>query len=767
MSNTVFVHSAFRSGSSWLREKFRASSGTLVLGEVFHELFETLDAGTATYLAPGSWNSRHPEAAPYFVEFVPLLRPGGGIAGYSADMAFERYFPKDGRLSEEEQNYIQLLIEHCQKNERVPVLSCTRTLGRLKQLKDAFGGKHILLTRDPFQQWCSYTEQAANGNPYFLSTNELILKSALDAGWLNIGNPDSAVDFLSLQAMQKHLVLHLKLYDEAASAADIVLNYELLESEEYRSHIRKLISTECGLDLDLSDFRSSNQFSLIELPSERVLDDSLMPFLPSSDRMHPEVVRLYRAMQNSMRSYAGQAGELVTFTRQKLGDLVQANEQLQSALDDRRAVSTELESRIAAAQMEAKEARDEAAAASRDVVEAHRREADAAARMVEAAQRHAAQIHSLAAEHGSAQDELRRELTRTSDDLLKKLQESESGHSSARVELARMEERAANLESTVTRLTSELGSNRAASEQTALNWSRELEQQRATLRETLSALARADALIRAARDEKTGPWKLVGQAIGLSRPPQSLRALFAWKVPATSAPAESPRHETVIKGKEESMISPGSKESRNPYLRANSLPELLAWEDVDFVRCAYVTVLGRQPDPMGEAHFTNRIRIGDSKYAVLWHLRRSGEAHNHDPGIAGFDRALKREALRRNRLFGWIIRAAVPGEGTSKQDRRFRQLRNMLAVISVQHSHQSQAAAAIQTLTLEKIAGCLAQLSDHLAASQSRQASSHAVDGKVVSADHLQRAEQARVTDDLDLSSRERAILSSIQSARY
>ena len=50
--------------------------------------------------------------------------------------------------------------------------------------------------------------------------------------------------------------------------------------------------------------------------------------------------------------------------------------------------------------------------------------------------------------------------------------------------------------------------------------------------------------------------------------------------------------------------------ARNPYLRANSLPELLSWHDVDFVRCAYVTVLGRQPDPTGEAYYVDRLRQG-------------------------------------------------------------------------------------------------------------------------------------------------------------
>jgi hypothetical protein len=116
--------------------------------------------------------------------------------------------------------------------------------------------------------------------------------------------------------------------------------------------------------------------------------------------------------------------------------------------------------------------------------------------------------------------------------------------------------------------------------------------------------------------------------------------------------------------------------SGNPYLRANSLPELLAWDDVDFVRCAYVTVLGRQPDPEGETYYTGRIRRGHSKMEILWQLRRSAEGPNHDPGIAGFDRALGRAKSERSRLSGLLVRAFTGGEGDSAAWRHRRALMN-------------------------------------------------------------------------------------------
>lgn len=123
-------------------------------------------------------------------------------------------------------------------------------------------------------------------------------------------------------------------------------------------------------------------------------------------------------------------------------------------------------------------------------------------------------------------------------------------------------------------------------------------------------------------------------------------------------------------------------QARNPYLRAESLNELLSWHDTDFVRCAYVTLLGRQPDPDGEAHFTNQIRRGRSKLEVLWHLRNSDEASSHDPGIRGLDRVLRRARWCRLRFLGVLARLVFRSiDGDSLAHRQLRSVDNKLAQI--------------------------------------------------------------------------------------
>lgn len=118
-------------------------------------------------------------------------------------------------------------------------------------------------------------------------------------------------------------------------------------------------------------------------------------------------------------------------------------------------------------------------------------------------------------------------------------------------------------------------------------------------------------------------------------------------------------------------------DGRDPYHRANSLEELLEWDDLDFVICAYVTLLGRRPDRFGRAHQLDLIRSGCSKLDVLQRLRSSPEAVSHDPGIAGLDRALERAARERRPLWGKVSRLLRPdADSDSKLDRSIRALLN-------------------------------------------------------------------------------------------
>ena len=172
-SAPIFTHSSFRTSSTWIWSKFRAHPGVLAYYECFHEDLKLISAAGIKALRPDHWESGHPEMDPYFKEFIPLLRRGGGIAGFDRSMAFERFFPADGyngSLSRAEVSYIERLMARGTRLRRKPCLACKRSLGRLRALKQSIGGTHIVLQRSLLPQWRSYREQAFTGNPYFLDT---------------------------------------------------------------------------------------------------------------------------------------------------------------------------------------------------------------------------------------------------------------------------------------------------------------------------------------------------------------------------------------------------------------------------------------------------------------------------------------------------------------------------------------------------------------------------------------------------------------------
>ena len=195
-----------------------------------------------------------------------------------------------------------------------------------------------------------------------------------------------------------------------------------------------------------------------------------------------------------------------------------------------------------------------------------------------------------------------------------------------------------------------------------------------------SLVARADDLILAAASARPGRWQRIGQSLRLARPSEQAQRLATWSPSSVQAqqPAISTDQEITLQEIHSDMHPSAPSQARNPYLRADSLPELLSWNDVDFVRCAYVTVLGRQPDWPGEGLYTDRIRHGHSKYEILWQLRRSTEGAGHDPGIAGLDRALKRAAWARKPVIGALIRAIYGLEGDRPFERHRRAVMNEL-----------------------------------------------------------------------------------------
>jgi len=268
----VFVHSSFRTSSTWLWKHFRDHPAFRAYYEIFHEALGGLGMDGARSFQSDQWRSRHPASAPYFLEFIPLMDPAGGIRGFADEPAVGAcFFPDggiDGNLSSGEMKYVAGLIANAQGSDRIPVLTCTRTLGRAGALKRKFGGTHILLHRNLFHQWNSFSGQHRTGNLYFLEYLFLVITRSRDDAFMELLRTftpggietdfqaalESRYDdiFAIFTAWHVYMTLH------AMRTADIVIDAtRLAKDNNYRHLVEDEIRAATGQSLDLADATTS------------------------------------------------------------------------------------------------------------------------------------------------------------------------------------------------------------------------------------------------------------------------------------------------------------------------------------------------------------------------------------------------------------------------------------------------------------------------------------------------------------------------------
>jgi hypothetical protein len=150
--------------------KIRKYDSTVCFYEPFHEILATVTRSEALSLAPHSWNSRHPAAEAYLLEFIPLIRNTGGVRLFVPEISYRRFLPAGGPgrdLHPQEIKYLALLMRHANRLRRIPVFGFTRSLGRLAAITKQFPGIHIFQYRNLWAQWVSWIDYKQNNNYYF------------------------------------------------------------------------------------------------------------------------------------------------------------------------------------------------------------------------------------------------------------------------------------------------------------------------------------------------------------------------------------------------------------------------------------------------------------------------------------------------------------------------------------------------------------------------------------------------------------------------
>lgn len=270
----VFVHSAWRAGSTYFWNKFRSSPGYLAYYEPFHESLESLTVPVIEKATATSWPGRHPVLdAPYYKEYGPLLEPGGGVKAFQWTFPYLNYFLNDEPLLDQ-QAYLSNLSHHATAEGLRPVFGFCRSIGRMPWFARFIPGVHIALTRDPLGLWRSAHEQRqAHNDLYFLTRPLMILFLARRDPWVaryfrasGLGSLPRLSDPGTARRQAELIVRRdASLTTRAFAAvfalgtalsrryADIVISMEALSTDRGRRTISEILVGRYNIDLNWED----------------------------------------------------------------------------------------------------------------------------------------------------------------------------------------------------------------------------------------------------------------------------------------------------------------------------------------------------------------------------------------------------------------------------------------------------------------------------------------------------------------------------------
>lgn len=290
----IFIHSLFRSGSTYLFQIFRRSAaGYWCYQEPLHEIAIFCRENPSGLKNEGEETVqllRHPKLdQSYFKELAEAWPIWKEVI--NEQIIYNAYFEAQGE--DIGVAYWQALVKAAQSR---PVFQECRTSGRIHAIKTQMGGKHIYLWRNPWDQWWSYKVTI-----YFDVANQLIVHARhapasvrsmlteLQLPCYEGSDLAGAFAFYNNQLLtseQSYLIFYLLwclALREGSENADLMLNIDRLsDSAEYQlSTLRQL--KDAGIDgIDFSD---------CHVPQGRYLDLDQEFFAALEGRVHQWLVK--------------------------------------------------------------------------------------------------------------------------------------------------------------------------------------------------------------------------------------------------------------------------------------------------------------------------------------------------------------------------------------------------------------------------------------------------------------------------------------------
>ena len=286
----IFIHSLFRSGSTYLLSVFnRSKAGYCCYQEPLHELAVFARDNPELLLQDHGKEKRLLLRHPYQEEsyFHKLYEAWPAWKNTLQEPAvYGNYFASAD--TDIPVTYWHSLVEAAKDR---PVFQECRTSGRIGFIKRQLGGYHIYLWRNPWDQWWSYKV-----SPYFDLANQLIinapnslssvkvLRSALNLEHYPHKDIAGAFAYFSekpLSAEKSYLVFYMLwclAIKEGQEQGDILLNIDrLTDSPTYRDEIKKHLEDAGINDIDFSD---------CDVPQGWYLEEDKAFFVSLEDRVH-------------------------------------------------------------------------------------------------------------------------------------------------------------------------------------------------------------------------------------------------------------------------------------------------------------------------------------------------------------------------------------------------------------------------------------------------------------------------------------------------
>ena len=293
----IFIHSLFRSGSTYMFNVFRRSTyGYWCYQEPLNEhlLYAASEPERLLeYDIDNQQYLRHPEMSkPYFYEFHTIADEVG--KHFHKELSYDQYFSSENKDSTSLENYFTVLLKGSQGR---PLFQCCRTAGRVERLKSEFNGAHIFLWRNPWDQWWSYKVDAFFDRTNLLIANSVsapmfIKKLCDDLSFETIHSSDfwtecthmskqrldAAKSYMLFYALWCHAML------EARPHCDVIINIDQLSTNKsYREEIlvnmtnlgiKELDYSDCGIPVGVYGKKDTDFFNIIEVQVHDLLLDN-------------------------------------------------------------------------------------------------------------------------------------------------------------------------------------------------------------------------------------------------------------------------------------------------------------------------------------------------------------------------------------------------------------------------------------------------------------------------------------------------------------